>query len=452
MSYIQNTDADRREMLARIGVSSLEELLEPIPEAIRLKRPLALEGALSESEVAAHLKALAAKNRPATESASFLGGGIYDRYVPALVRYVTSRSEFYTSYTPYQAEVSQGTLQAIYEYQSLICRLTGMDAANASMYDGATALVEAILMAAGIKGGGAALVPRALSPRYKEVARSYLAQRSMALEEVPYAPDGTIDLARLEAALAAKTAAVVIAQPNYFGSIERAREIAALAHRAGALVIALVDPVSLAVLASPGEYDADIVVGEGQSLGIAQSYGGPLLGFMATKNEYLRKLPGRLVSGTVDADGKRGFVMTLQTREQHIRREKATSNICSNEALCALSAAVYLTALGEEGFREVAEQSMAKSRSLARMLEGVPGARVRFGERSFQEFVLELPVSARSFLAAARAEGILGGISLGEDFPELGERALLVAVTEKRTRSDLERFRDVALRMGGGAR
>ena len=452
MSYIQNTDADRKEMLARIGVSSLEELLEPIPDAIRMKGMLKLGPPMSEGEVAATFKTLAAKNRPATEAASFLGGGIYDRYIPALVRYVTSRSEFYTSYTPYQAEVSQGTLQAIYEYQSLVCRLTGMDAANASMYDGATALAEAILMAAGIKGGGTVLIPRALSPRYKAVVKSYLAARTIALEEIPFTGEGTLDLAHLETALGGKAFAVVLAQPNYFGLIERAREIAALVHGRGALLIACVDPVSLVLLAPPGEYGADIAVGEGQSLGLPQSYGGPLLGFMATKNEYIRKLPGRLISGTLDVDGKRGYVMTLQTREQHIRREKATSNICTNEALCALSAAVYLTALGEEGFREVAEQSAAKSRTLYRMLAGAKGAGLPFGEGFFQEFVLELPVSAHEFLKAAGAKGILGGIPLGGDFPELGERAILVAVTEKRKRSELERFRDLVSEMGGGGK
>ncbi len=451
MSYIQNTDADRKEMLERIGVSSFEKLLEPIPEAIRMKGSLGLDPPMREGDLAAYFASLAAKNRPATEAASFLGGGIYDRFIPALVRYVTSRSEFYTSYTPYQAEVSQGTLQAIYEYQSLICRLTGMDAANASMYDGATALAEAILMAAGIKGGGKVLLPRALSPRVKAVLKSYTAARGIVLEEVAFTHEGTLDLGRLEKGLAEKTAAVVVAQPNYLGMIERTEGLSTLVHGKGALLIAFVDPVSLALLVPPGEYGADIAVGEGQSLGIPQSYGGPLLGFMATKSELLRKLPGRLVSGTVDVDGKRGYVMTLQTREQHIRREKATSNICSNEALCALAAAVYLTALGEEGFREVAEQSAAKSRALYRMLAATKRAKLPFGERFFQEFVVELPCPAEEFLAAAKAEGILGGIPLGADFPELGGRAVLVAVTEKRKRNDLERFTAVVSKMGGGA-
>jgi glycine dehydrogenase subunit 1 len=448
MSYIQNTDVDRMEMLSSIGAASIDELLEPIPAALRATRPSAVEGPLAEGAVVGLFRELAARNAPATNLASFLGGGIYDRHIPALVRYVTSRSEFYTSYTPYQAEVSQGTLQAIYEYQSLICRITGMEVSNASMYDGSTALAEAMLMASVMKGGGAVLVPRALSPRYRAVLDTYAAARGVAIVEMPYGPDGTLDLERVAGALARKTAAVVLAQPNYFGLLERARELAALAHGAGALLIACVDPVSCAMIPPPGEYDADIAVGEGQSLGLPQSYGGPLLGFMATRMANVRRMPGRLVSGTTDLDGKRGYVMTLQTREQHIRREKATSNICSNEALCALSAAVYLAALGERGFREVAEQSSAKAHALAAMLAARKGATLPFAAPFFQEFVVELPMGAREFLAAARARGILGGIPLAGAFPELGDRAILVAVTERRTKAELERFRDAAAGKG----
>jgi glycine dehydrogenase subunit 1 len=450
MSYIQNTDADRKEMLAAIGVSSFDELLEPIPDELRMKGAFELETPLAEGGVAELFTKLAAKNRPASALATFLGGGIYDRFIPALVRYVTSRSEFYTSYTPYQAEVSQGTLQAIYEYQSLICRITGMDVANASMYDGATALAEAVLMASGIKGGGKVLVPRALSPRVRSVLDCYLTARAIELEEIPCTDQGTLDLDRVESALAEKTAAVILAQPNYFGLIEPSRELSDLAHRKGALLVACVDPISCALCAPPGEYGADIAVGEGQSLGIPQSYGGPLLGFMATKTAYVRRLPGRLISGTVDVDGARGYVMTLQTREQHIRREKATSNICTNEGLCALSAAVYLTALGEQGLREVAEQSFAKSHTLYRLLVRTRGCRLPFGEQFFQEFVLELPVPAREFLKAAKAKGVLGGIPLGEQFPELGDNALLVAVTEKRTKREIELYRDLVAGKGGG--
>lgn len=443
MSYVQNTDADRAEMLEAIGVSSFEELIGPIPEDLRSKGKLSLDPPLSEVDVLDRLARLASANRPSTEMVSFLGGGIYDRYIPALVRYVLSRSEFYTSYTPYQAEVSQGTLQAIYEYQSFVCRLTAMDVANASMYDGATALAEAMLMAASIKGAQRILVPRALSPRYKAVLRCYASARGIAIEEIPFTGNGTMDVANLHRLLSSPAAAVVLVQPNYFGVVEPAGEIADTVRAGGALLVACVDPISCALLSPPGEYGADIAVGEGQSLGLAQNYGGPLLGFMAARKEHIRRLPGRLVSGTVDAAGKRGFVMTLQTREQHIRREKATSNICTNEALCALAATVYLTALGEKGFREVAEQSYSKSHTLARMLSKIDGVSLRFEGPFFQEFVLELPLPAKRFLAEARAEGILAGIELGSDFPEFGENCLLVAVTEKRRRKELENYRDI---------
>ncbi len=443
MSYVQNTDDDRSRMLEAIGASDIEELLEPIGKELRPRAPIDPGGPMSEPEVSSLLESLAGRNRPASKLSSFLGGGIYDRHIPATVRYVLSRSEFYTSYTPYQAEVSQGTLQAIYEYQSLICRLTGMEVANASMYDGATALAEAILMAHGIKRGGKVLVPRAISPRAREVLGGYASGRGIEIEEIPFGEEGTIDPADLAERLSGGAAAVVVSQPNYLGLIEPAAEISRVAHEAKALLISYVDPVSLAILTPPGGYDADIAAGEGQSLGNPQNFGGPLLGFMATKKAFMRRMPGRLISGTVDLDGKRGYVMTLQTREQHIRREKATSNICTNEGLCALAAAVYLSSLGETGFREVALQSAAKSHTLYRMLGDLPGCELPFGEGFFQEFVLRTKGSAEGFLAKARSEGVLAGLRLGGAFPELGENAILVAVTEKRTRAELETYRDL---------
>jgi glycine dehydrogenase subunit 1 len=449
MSYVQNTENDRDEMLGRIGISSLEELLQPLDDALRVKGALNLDPPMSEAEVVSLCSELAGKNRPASGLASFLGGGVYDRYIPAVVRYVLSRSEFYTSYTPYQAEVSQGTLQTIYEYQSLICRLTGMEAANASMYDGATALAEAVLMACGIKRINRVLIPRALSSRIKAVLESYTAGRGIEIEEVPFTKDGTVDLTVMKKLLKKMPAAVVIAQPNYFGIIERASEISDFTHSKGALLVAFVDPISLAVLSPPGEYDADIAVGEGQSLGNPQNFGGPLLGFMATKKSYIRKCPGRLVSSTVDQDGNRGYVMTLQTREQHIRRERATSNICTNEGLCALAAAVYLTALGEKGFKEVAMQSMAKSHTLHRMLSDVSGCRFPFKADFFQEFVLDVGIPAKEFLSMAKSRGVLAGIPISWDFPELGDGSLLVSVTEKRTRSELELYREIVTGIGG---
>jgi glycine dehydrogenase subunit 1 len=448
MSYVQNTDSDRETMLKAIGARAVEDLLEPIEPSLRIEGDLDLGEPMSEPETAAALETISKKNCPASSLANFLGGGVYDRYIPSVVRYVLSRSEFYTSYTPYQAEVSQGTLQAIYEYQSLICRLTGMEAANASMYDGATALAEAVLMAYGIKRGGEVLVPRALSPRIKAVLRSYTKGRGIKITEIPFDERGEMNPAALGDLLIEGSAAVVVAQPNYLGVIENAAEIAALAHDRQALVIAYVDPVSLALLSPPGDYDADIVVGEGQSLGNPMNFGGPLLGFMATKKGFMRRMPGRLISGTLDVDGKRGYVMTLQTREQHIRREKATSNICTNEGLCALSAAAYLSALGEEGFREVAVQSMSKSHTLYRMLGEVSGCELPFGENFFQEFVLRLSSPLGDFLKKAKADGILAGIPLADDFPELGPGALLVAVTEKRSMTELERYRDT---VKGGA-
>ncbi|UCF06316.1 MAG: aminomethyl-transferring glycine dehydrogenase subunit GcvPA [bacterium] len=449
MSYVQNTDEDRKEMLKAIGAADMEQLLDPIDPALRVQGELALGPGMSEAEVIALTRELAGKNRPASEAASFLGGGIYDRYIPAVVRYVLSRSEFYTSYTPYQAEVSQGTLQAIYEYQSLICRLTAMESANASMYDGATSLAEAMLMACNIKRRSRILVPEALSPAVRAVLESYAAGKGIVIEGIPFTESGTMDLARLEELLSVESAAVVCAQPNYLGLIEEAGEIARLARDGGALLVSYVDPVSLAVLTPPGEYEADIVVGEGQPLGNPQNFGGPLLGFMATRKAYMRKCPGRLISATVDVEGRRGYVMTLQTREQHIRREKATSNICTNEGLCALTAASYLTSLGESGFREVAMQSMVKSHTLYRMFSELPGCRLPFGENFFQEFVVTLPSPLDRFMEAAAARRLLPGIPLGDDFPALGAGALLVAVTEKRSRAELERYRDLVSEAGG---
>ena len=450
MSYVQNTDMDRREMLDAVGAGSIEDLLGPVPEDLRVEGRLELGGPLSEAETAERIGRLASINRPASKMISFLGGGIYDRYIPATVRYVLSRSEFYTSYTPYQAEVSQGTLQAIFEYQTMIARLTGMEAANASMYDGATSLAEAVLMACGIRRCDRVLVPAALSPNYRSVIDSYAEGRKIAVESVPFTDGGRTDAAALGEMLSKKTAAVVLAQPNYLGMIEDAQGLAEKVHGAGAMLIALVDPVSLALIEPPGGYDADVVVGEGQSLGIPQGFGGPLLGFMATRKKYMRKCPGRLISMTTDVDGRRGFTMTLQTREQHIRREKATSNICTNEGLMALAATVYLSTVGESGFREVALQSASKARTLYRMMSEIEGVELPFGEDFFQEFVYVPPVPPGRLAEEAGERGILPGIPLGGDFPSLGENALLAAVTEKRTREDLELLCGVLSGEGGG--
>ncbi len=448
MSFIQNTDKDRTRMLEAIGVSSFEQLLEPIPPDLRIEGELNIPPPSTEPEVRELCGKMAGQNNPASGLASFLGGGIYDRYIPAVVRYVLSRSEFYTAYTPYQAEVSQGTLQAIYEYQTLIARLTGMDASNASLYDGAMAMAEAMIMACGIKRRDKIILPGAFSPRVRQVLQTYADPRGIEIGEITFTSEGVADLDKLESMVDSRTAAVVVAQPNYLGLIEPAPDISEIARQNGSLVVAYVDPVSLAVLSPPGEYGADIAVGEGQSLGNPQNLGGPLLGFMAVKKKYIRKVPGRLISGTVDRDGKRGYVMTLQTREQHIRRERATSNICTNEGLCALAASVYLTALGEEGFREVAMQSMSKSHTLYSMLSEVEGCNLPFGKNFFQEFVAEVEPSAGDFIARARKKGILAGIPLGPGFDEFDQRALLVAVTEKRNREELELYRDILVERG----
>ncbi len=450
MSYVQNTDQDRKEMLEKIGVSSLDELIEPVPERFRVKDGLNLSPSLPEADMADRINRLASMNRPASSMASFLGGGVYDRMIPATVRYVLSRSEFYTSYTPYQAEVSQGTLQSIYEYQTMICRLTGMEVANASLYDGATALAEAALMACSVKRKNRVLIPAALPKRIKSVLKSYTSGKEIEIGEIPYGKDGTIEIDKLKAMEGGDTAAIVMCQPNYFGVLEPAEKISQAAHDAGAMFISYVDPVSLAIITPPGEYGADIAVGEGQSLGLPQSFGGPLLGFIAAKEEYVRKCPGRIISSTVDIDGKRGYVMTLQTREQHIRRENATSNICTNEGLCALAANVYLSTLGEEGFREVAVQSSSKSRTLHRMLLEIAGVEPVFSGDFFQEFVINLPLPAADFIKKAREHDVLAGIPLKEDFPQLGDSAILVAVTEKRTREDLQLYRDILSGTGGG--
>lgn len=449
MSYVQNTDEDRKKMLESIGVSSLDELLEPIPERFRVKGELDLPGRMTESEVVERINEIASRNRPASQMASFLGGGIYDRIIPAAVRFVLSRNEFYTSYTPYQAEVSQGTLQAIYEYQSMICGLTGMEVANASLYDGATALAESILMACSVRRKNLVLLPSSLPGRIRDVLRSYSVGKDIELKYLPYTDEGTVDIGALRKALNPEVAAVVTAQPNYFGVIEDTSQIAGIVGESPALMIAYVEPVSLALLSPPGEYGADIAVGEGQSMGLPQSFGGPLVGFIAAREKYVRKCPGRLISGTVDADGKRGYVMTLQTREQHIRREKATSNICTNQGLCALAVTVYLSTMGEDGFREVALQSASKARFLCDMLSEIPGFRPLFSGRFFQEFVLELPVSADRFIETARKKGLLPGIPIGKDFPEIGDSAILVSVTEKRKREELELYRDIAAGIGG---
>ncbi|MGD0338090.1 MAG: aminomethyl-transferring glycine dehydrogenase subunit GcvPA [Bacteroidota bacterium] len=437
MTYFSNTDQDRKEMLESIGVRSFEELLRNIPPEARLKTGLRLPAALSEFEITKELKQLGEKNRDTGEWLTFLGGGAYDHYIPAAIAAITSRSEFYTAYTPYQAEVSQGTLQAIYEYQTMICRLTGMDVANASMYDGGSALSEAVLLALGHTGRSEVVMAGKIHPHYLKVVRTYTAARDahIVLSNIV---DGGAAPDSLAETVSANTACVVVQQPNFFGILEEVREIEKIAHKSGALFIVVADPISLGMLEAPGNYNADVVVGEGQGLGIALQFGGPYLGIFAVKESLLRKLPGRLSGITVDSAGRRGFTLTIQTREQHIRREKATSNICTNEGLMMLCATVYMALMGKEGICDVARQSVQKSHYLAEKIAAVKGYRMKFTRPFFKEFAVETPRPASEIVHTLSERGILAGIDLAR-FVD-GETGLLIAVTEKRTREEMDRF------------
>ncbi|MBI3456885.1 MAG: aminomethyl-transferring glycine dehydrogenase subunit GcvPA [Candidatus Rokubacteria bacterium] len=438
MRYLSTTAALRAEMWRTIGVSDTEALLERIPSKARLGRDLALPPALAEAELVAHLRALAEKDAHAGEYVSFLGGGAYDHYVPSAINHLLLRSEFFTAYTPYQPEASQGTLRTIYEYQTMICELTGMDVTNASVYDGGSALAEAALMAHGVTDREQIVVSGAVSSLARRVVGTYCAGPRLPIKTVPWT-DGVTDLDALRKAVSDKTAAVMVQYPNFFGCLEDLRAAAALAHERGALFVVSVDPIALAVLRPPGEVGADIVVGEGQGLGNPLMGGGPYLGLFACRKELVRRMPGRLVGATVDKDGRRGFVLTLQTREQHIRREKATSNICTNVALVALGATIYLALVGKEGLRKVATLSAAKAHYAAEALGRVPGVTRRFGAPFFKEFALRLPKPPDRVLRALRKRKILGGVALGQ-FDRTLRDCLLVAVTEMRTRAEIDAY------------
>ncbi len=433
--YSPHTAADRAEMLRAIGVASMDDLLAQVPANLRAGG-YDWPAALSEPELMAHARGLAAKNRPL---ACFAGAGAYDHHVPAAVKALVQRGEFLTAYTPYQAEASQGTLQAIYEFQSSVCALYGMDAANASLYDGATALAEAVAAAARITGRRKILLPESLHPEWRDVLKTYFGARGEpTLETIP-CPSGRMDLTEVEKRLDDAAAAVVVATPNFFGLLEDGAGIAERAHAKGALLVAAADPVSLGVLEAPGAWGADIAVGEGQGLGNALNYGGPYLGLFACKKAHMRHIPGRICGLTADAEGKRGFVLTLQAREQHIRRERASSNICSNEALCALAATIHLALLGPEGLREVAELCVDKTHRLAEKACAVPGFRLRFAGTFFHEFVLECPVPADRVRNALLKEGLLAGVPLGRCGAAL-KNSLLVCATEQRTDDEIERY------------
>jgi glycine dehydrogenase subunit 1 len=439
MAYILNTEADQRAMLREIGIASLEELFEAIPERCRLQGELAMPPPLTEMELTRHISQLAQKNASAEDVVCFLGGGSYDHFIPAVVDAVAGRSEFYTAYTPYQAEASQGSLQVFFEYQTLICQLTGMDVSNASLYDGGSAVAEAALMALAASGRhGRVVVAESVHPEYRQTLQTYLANLAPQVVTVP-APRGAVALDDLRKALTEDSACVIVQQPNFFGCLEEVQAIGQMAHENGALFLVCVDPISLGILRSPAEYGADIVVAEGQSLGIPMQFGGPYLGILACREQFVRKLPGRLVGQTTDRRGKRCWVLTLQTREQHIRREKATSNICTNQGLMALRATVYLAALGPQGLQETAELCLQKSHYLAELLAEIPGVRLRFDLPFFKEFVVQVRHDVPAVLSKMLERGYHAGVHLGRWYPHLAD-CFSVAVTEKRTRAELDAF------------
>jgi len=440
MPYLPNTPEEREAMLAAIGVASLEDLFAMVPAQLRLGRELNLPAPLGELELTSHLADLAQKNVSASLAACFLGGGSYDHFIPAVVDFVAGRSEFYTAYTPYQPEASQGTLQAVFEYQTLITQLTGMDVSNASLYDGGSAVAEAVLMARSATGRpGRVVVAQSVHPEYRQVLATYLAH--LETDAVAVAtPEGTVAPADLAAAVDDRTACVVVQHPNFFGCLEDVRACAEIAHRAGSLLVVAVDPISLGLLARPGDYGADIVVAEGQSLGNWMSFGGPYLGILACREPFVRRMPGRLVGQTVDRRGNRCWVLTLQTREQHIRREKATSNICTNQGLMALRAAVYLAAMGPHGMRSVAELCLQKARYARERLTAGGALCAAFDRPVFKEFVVRAADGqVQRRLQAAQDQGILAGVPLARWYPDLAD-CFLVAVTEKRTKAEIDRM------------
>ncbi|NLE37564.1 MAG: aminomethyl-transferring glycine dehydrogenase subunit GcvPA [Pirellulaceae bacterium] len=442
MPYIPNTREEQQAMLQAIGVESIDDLFKMIPAEARLGRELALPRAMGELELTAEMTRLAGRNVAADQVACFLGGGAYDHFIPAVVDTVGSRGEFYTAYTPYQAEASQGTLQAIFEYQTLITQLTGMDVSNASLYDGGTAVVEAAMMAMGATRRKRVVTTTAVHPEYRQILATYFANHDTELHTV-VASEGTTPVEAVAAAVDAKTACVLVQHPNFFGCLEEVEALAEAAHKAGALLIVAVNPISLGLLKRPGDYGADIVVAEGQPLGNALNYGGPYLGIMACGEKFVRQMPGRLVGQTVDRRGNTCWALTLQTREQHIRREKATSNICTNQGLMALRAAVYLAAMGPTGMRRAAELCVQKAHYAAERLAASGSATLPLSKPFFNEFVVRVAGGCvEEKIEAARSVGILPGVPLGRWYPEMAD-CLLVAVTEKRTKAEIDRLVDV---------
>lgn len=449
--YTPHTASEIEEMLRAVGVASLDDLVR-VPDAVAIAVPPDVAGPLAESEIAARFEAFAGRTA-AGEYTSFLGAGAYRHYVPPVIAALAMRGEFLTSYTPYQAEVSQGYLQAIYEWQTYVALLTGMDVANASVYDGATALAEAAIMAINATGRRAVLVSSAVHPNYRAVLRTYAAGLEIEVDELPYGPAGTTDFARLETLLTGgRYAALALQSPNFFGAVDALPPAARAAlGAAGTLTIGVTaEALALAVLATPASWGADIAVGEAQSFGNAVAYGGPHVGFIATTSAHLRRIPGRLVGRTLDRDGRTAYVLTLQAREQHIRRERATSNICTNQAHCALIATIYLAALGKTGLRDVAAHNLVQLAALRDALSALDGYAARFEAPGFNEFVLRVPGRAPATLAALARRGIIGGLDLGRFYPELGD-CILMAATELTTRAQIERLTAALTEIGADA-
>ncbi|NIO47933.1 MAG: aminomethyl-transferring glycine dehydrogenase subunit GcvPA [Candidatus Aminicenantes bacterium] len=439
MSYISLSDKDKKEMMGKIGISSLDELFRSIPKDIKLKRELNVPPPMTELELIQLFDRISQKNNY-QNFISFLGAGAYRHVIPYIVDYLSSRGEFISPYTPYQPEVSQGTLQVIFEFQTLICQLTGMDIANASLYDGASAAAEAVLMAHRLKGRPKVLVAKTLHPHYRRVIQTYVKNLGVEIEEIKYSETGEADIKDLKGKLDDKISAFVTQSPNFMGITENLEKISDLAHSVRALSVAVIaEPISLGIFEAPGKLGADIVAGEGQSFGIPLSFGGPYLGFMACGEEFIRQFPGRIAGQTKDVNGNRGFVLTLSTREQHIRRERATSNICTNQAWCALRATIFLETLGGEGLKELAWQNIQKASYALEKLSQIKGVKRKFKGNSFNEFVLEFSGGFKKISGFLRKKGIIGGLNIGEYYPEL-KKCALVCVTEMHKRGDIDRL------------
>jgi glycine dehydrogenase subunit 1 len=438
--YIPNTDADAEAMLDVIGIETLDELFQTIPDNLILKRDLRLNPGMSELEIERKMKELGKKNRTTDDLICFLGAGAYDHYIPSIIKHLAKRSEFYTAYTPYQPEISQGTLQAIFEYQTMICGLTGMDVSNASLYDGATACAEAAIMAVDSTRRNTILVSETVHPETRQVLKSYMHSRDIKMVEIPMA-DGVTDPEMLKKLIDADSAAVIVQNPNFFGIVEDFTEIEEITHGNKSLLVSSVDPISLAILKKPAEYGADIAVGDAQVLGNNLNYGGPYIGFMAVTSKLMRRMPGRMVGQSVDVDGRRAFVLTLQAREQHIRRYKATSNICSNQSLNALTAAIYMVTMGKKGLREVALQVAEKAYYAARRITAGGKYKPAFDKPFFREFALIGPKDADLVNKELLKSNILGGYNLNKEYGI--ENGVLLCVTEKRTKQEIDRLAEL---------